>query len=667
MRRHLVLSFVLFHFFPCLLQADLLLGIRWYSARQLRDIAVLAPQVRFAAPGLILVGADDPTLRQLQAQGFHPFIIDRPAPGDGYFLTEHLEFPLRESATLVHAEGSDWALLRLPRDRFAAALEGYRFLWSLPENYSLRGWLGDVPRARPASLPAAETVVELLAQVELENLERHVRVLALVDPDKTSTADNLGSRHAFRRETLEAAAYIRDRLTASLGPARVGIEEFSIPELPHPGVALYNVVGTLEGTDPEAGYYVVCAHYDAIGSRTRGSWDWRTDAAPGADDNASGVALLLESARILATRSFPWSLRFIAFSGEEIGLWGSRAYALQAAEREDKIIGVMNFDMIGFNNRRHRLELVTNPASRWMVQWMAEANERYGIGLKLDVLEDPAARLSDHAPFWARGYDAILAIENYLPTDSETPGVRNGDYRINTQYHTVADVPDSINYELVRRATQLIVATLGQYGVVEGLPNLAIFSGDLSADSRDNLRLRVANIGLGRLESPYRVRISRCAPDSTSCRPFYDAERGAPLEAGAAEDIVIPWNRFGEMVFLFEVDPENAIAESTEADNRALQRLNLVPQSAIRVYPNPYRPKADEVLSFGGLSPGSRLRILTLGGEPVWSATAERRLEPLRWYGQNASGFAVGSGVYVYLIIAPDEEIVRKGKIVVMR
>ena len=670
LRPHVLLSFLFFLFFhscPCLLQADLLLGFRWSSPRQLRHIAAAAEQVRYAAPGLIFAAADDHSLRRLEAQGFHPFLIDRPSPGDGYFLTDHLEFPLQTGAVLLHAAGSDWALLRLPRDRLGTALDGRRFLWPLPESYSLRGWLEAVPRARPAALPAAETVAELLDRIEVENIERHVRVLALMDPDRESTADNLRTRHAFRPETLEAAAYIRDRLAESLGPAGVALEEFSIPQIPHPGVPMYNVVGTLAGADPEAGYYLVCAHYDAIASRTPGSWDWRTDAAPGADDNASGVALLLESARVLAARSFPWSMRFIAFSGEETGLWGSRAHALQAAARGDRIIGVLNFDMIGFNHLRHRLELVTNPASRWMVQWMVEANERYDIGLKLDVLEDSAARLSDHAPFWARGYDAVLAIENYLPTDPDTPGVRNGDYRINTQYHTLADVPDSINYELVRRATQLVVATLGQYGTAEGGPNLAVFSGDLSADSADNLRLRVANTGLGRLEAPYRVRVSRCAPDSSDCRPFYDAERGGPLEAGAVEDIVIPWNRFGEMVFLFEVDPDDAIAESSEADNRALQHLRLVPRSAVRVYPNPYRPAQDGFLSFGGLPRGSRLRIMTLGGEPVWSAGAGNRGDPLRWHGQNASGFAVGSGVYVYLITAPGGEKVRMGKIVVMR
>ena len=54
----------------------------------------------------------------------------------------------------------------------------------------------------------------------------------------------------------------------------------------------FNVIGTLPGSDPQAGYYIICAHYDATAVRSRG-WDWRNDPAPGADDNASGVALVL--------------------------------------------------------------------------------------------------------------------------------------------------------------------------------------------------------------------------------------------------------------------------------------------------------------------------------------------------------------------------------------
>ena len=121
--------------------------------------------------------------------------------------------------------------------------------------------------------------------------------------------------------------------------------------------------------------------------------------------------------------------------------------------------------MIGFNDLQQRLELVTNPGSQWLANEMVAAAERYGIGLAIDVLEDSGSRISDHAPFWRQGYDAIVGIENHLPADPTTYGVREGVYRINSQYHTVVDLPDSLNWELVRRTTQLAVATLAQYGL----------------------------------------------------------------------------------------------------------------------------------------------------------------------------------------------------------
>ena len=391
----------------------------------------------------------------------------------------------------------------------------------------------------------------------------------------------------------------------------------------------YNVIGTLAGTDPEAGYYIVCAHYDATGTRSAGGWDWQSDPAPGADDNASGVALVLESAKLLAGQRFPWSILFIAWSGEELGLLGSQAYAVLAADREDPILGVLNFDMIGFNDLQQRLELVTNPGSRWLGDQMASVAERYSIGLNIDLLEDGGARLSDHAPFWSRGYDAILGIENYLPTDSTTYGVREGRYRINSQYHSIVDLPDSLNWELVRRTTQLAVATLAEYGLGEGTPNLAVFTGDLSSDRADDLRVRVSNIGLGTVASSFLVQVSQCALDSSQCEVIHRAKAPEGLAPGASAELRIPWQRFGEMVFLIEVDAEGQIGEVSEADNRVFQRLRLVPQSKIAVFPNPLLIGSG-VLRFSGVPLKSAVRVFGPAGELVWEAIedddAQRRL-----------------------------------------
>ena len=590
-----------------------------------------------------------------------PIFADTAKPGESYFLVEYLH----ESAQVVYQDAAGWALVRVADRNLEVALKQQGFLWPLPEAYSLRGLRQAQPSKKLGQTAPQDLVDAMLEEVDSALLRKHVRNLALLDPSTHSELENLRTRYAFRPETLESTRYIRERMEEYLGEDLVQTHLFEVA-----GSEMFNVVGLLPGADPAGGYYVVCAHYDAIGARSRDGWNPDTDPAPGADDNGTGVALVLESARVLARQELPWSVRFIAFSGEETGLWGSRAFAEQAMDRDDRILGVLNFDMVGFNDRSHRLHVVANPASRWIAQLLIETNQRFGIGLEMELLEDAAALLSDHAPFWARGYDAILAIENYLPTDSTSTAVRRGLYRVNSQYHTVADVPDSINWELVKRSSSLAIAFLGQFARPSGLPNLAVFGGDLKTTGRDTLRLRVSNIGLGVAVGVARVRLEQCALDTSSCVPIYETSIELDLAPGDVRDLAVPWDRFGESVFQFEVDVENAIAEVSEEDNRAVQRLRRVPVDGILVFPNPYRVGRNSFVSFSGVPLHSTVKIFGMDGASVWSAREERQgslSREVRWRGLNASGFEVTGGVYIYVITDADGTTLEKGKLTVVR
>ena len=664
-----------------------LVGVSWQAPSELTAIAALSEQVRYVARGIAFVEASESAVEEFTKQGFDILCLDRPRAGDRYFVADHLHFPLPQDIELIFDGGGEWALLRIgPTARLP---EATHFLWPLPNNYSLDGWLGAPRRAPKALQTASPAVAALIEEVAAERLQTHVEALALKDPALGSVPGNSRSRFAVHPEILESTEYIRSQLAAVLGDEAVELHSFPIDSRRvtshtsrrgNPGHApsdttAYNVIGTLAGTDPEAGYYIVCAHYDATGTRSVGGWDWQRDPAPGADDNASGVALVLESAKLLAGQRFPWSILFIAWSGEELGLLGSQAYATLAADRNDPILGVLNFDMIGFNDLQQRLELVTNPGSHWLADQMASVAERYAIELNVDLLEDGGARLSDHAPFWARGYDAILGIENYLPTDSTTYGVREGRYRINSQYHSVVDLPDSINWELVRRTTQLAVATLAEYGLGEGTPNLAVFTGDLSNDRTDDLRVRVSNIGLGAVASSFSVQVSQCALDSSQCEIIYREQAPEGLTPGASAELHIPWQRFGEMVFLIEVDAEGQINEVSEADNRVFQRLRLVPQAKIAVFPNPFRIGSGSALRFSGVPLKSAVRVFGPSGDIVWEAieddAAQRRLgavaHEVLWYGVNHTNTLVGNGVYIYTIHSPEGTLLMKDKIAVVR
>tara|TARA_B100001250_G_scaffold238821_1_gene205239 strand:+ start:6483 stop:8516 length:2034 start_codon:yes stop_codon:yes gene_type:complete len=610
---------------------------------------------------------------------------DKSSENEEYYLIDHLH-SLPKDVKVVYARENGWALLRISMTRAAELrLQRGLFLWPLPAHYSFKG--NNRKFSAKVSRKSADPFInDLLESVSEVNLRSHVRNLALLDTLMGSKTSNLRNRFVLHPQLRQSTEYIRSQLISLL--PKVELQPFPIEtrrvsshvkrEIEVTDSIGVNVIGTISGTDPEAGSYIICAHYDATAVRTS-DWDWERDPAPGADDNASGVALVIESARILSRLKLPWSIHFIAFSGEELGLLGSRYYAENASQKEEKILGVFNFDMIGFNDMFDRLELVSNPASNWMAEQMHDVNLLYGIGLRIDILSDGGAGLSDHAPFWARGYDAILGIENYLPTDPFSAGVVEGLYRINSQYHSVVDTPDSLNYDLIRRTTQLAVATLAQYGSNVGKPNLAVFEGDLRGDADDFLEVRVNNIGTARLDSTFRIQIDRCDVDSVNCKNVVRLERQDQIAQGSSVEIELPWSRYGDMVFRVSVETNQP--EDNLEDNEAFQRLYLVPQSKISVFPNPFSPTRDKFLHFGGLSLRAIVRIYDMDGTLVWEGREDdlnqrrqgARPNEVLWTGINDSdlngigGARLSSGIYIFTIHDKEGQLLQRDKIAILR
>jgi hypothetical protein len=656
--------------------AQHIVAVSWTSIDQLSSLGSL----RYLAPGVAIIDATPETTRQLADAGVEILFEDQTGAEQGWFLADHLHGDRRpEGVHLVYEDPHGWALLRLATAQVTAHLGDEHFLYPLPEHYATPTQ-ASTPGLRAASREPSAAVAQLVDGVDPDRLRATVERLSFIDPALGAVSGNVRSRYARRRETFASTTYLRQQLAAELGEDAVRLDSFRIAS---DDSIMYNVVGELAGTDPDAGTYIICAHYDAIGSRSSradlarvgavpGRWDWLTHPAPGADDNGSGVAVVLESARILASaQPFPWSIRFIAWSGEELGLWGSRHYADAARARGDHILGVLNFDMVGFNDLRDRVELVSNPSSLWLVDLLRATNERYALGLQIDVLEDRFAGLSDHQPFWANGYDAILGIENYLPTDADAPSVLQGEYRINSQYHSVVDLPDSINWELVARITRLTVAALAQFGTETGLPNLAVFEGDLRGDGADDLQVRVANLGPVALTQSFDLRVSLCAADSAACSVIFTDTHTGGVEAGGVASFHIPWQRYGNSVFLIEVDPDNRIAEEVDIDdNRAFQQVRLVPTTGVVIFPNPYRPSSDPVLRFSGVPLFSRLRLFGLDGQQVWRGLEEdqgQTSHEILWTGVTTAGFAASPGIYIYDLRTFEGDLVERGKVAVVR
>ncbi len=195
---------------------------------------------------------------------------------------------------------------------------------------------------------------------------------------------------------------------------------------------------------------VLAAHYDSIASRTEG-WedDWRDMPAPGANDNASGVATVLEAARIFQDIAFDFTVRFVLFSGEELGLFGSRHYARAAREAGEDIIGVLNMDMIGHeSDGAPDLHVIANHQSEWLLREAETVVARLDTSLTLFPSINPDIVFSDHAPFWQQGYSALLfSEEDALETPEFSP-----------VYHTSEDTPDHINESFAAETASAIIA-----------------------------------------------------------------------------------------------------------------------------------------------------------------------------------------------------------------
>ncbi len=197
------------------------------------------------------------------------------------------------------------------------------------------------------------------------------------------------------------------------------------------------VIGELTGMNFPDDVVILCAHLDSTSPEPE-------TLAPGADDDASGTAAVMEAARILARHPTDYTVRFIAFTGEEQGLHGSRGYALGIRATTERIVGVVNLDMIAYaDGMPEDLDVFVNSASEWMGHRIVQDGAEYA-GLSVRARVDPAMVYSDHASFWDNGYPALMAIED--------EPLRN------PYYHTVGDTLDTLNLDFCGQATRAALA-----------------------------------------------------------------------------------------------------------------------------------------------------------------------------------------------------------------
>ena len=254
-----------------------------------------------------------------------------------------------------------------------------------------------------------------------------------------------------------------------------------------------NVVATLKGTDPaDNRIFIISGHLDNM----RSSPTERIGDAPGANDDASGTAAVIECARILSKTNFPATIIFVAVSGEEQGLLGSNFMSEKAKKENWNIEAVLNNDIMGSNNSNETniinntkvrvfseglpayeieklatnirsLGLENDGRSRQLARYVKEIGERYIDNLEVVLIyrNDRFLRGGDHTPYVQRGYAAVRITEM-----NENYTHQHQDVRIenNIQY---GDLEEYIDYEYLRKNTALNLANLANLGKAPSIPD----------------------------------------------------------------------------------------------------------------------------------------------------------------------------------------------------
>lgn len=286
------------------------------------------------------------------------------------------------------------------------------------------------------------------------------------------------------------AAQFRAIAGGTGGRMSVALDTYLQPKTPRTprAVSESSVIATLRGEQPGR-IYIMSSHFDDCDGRCTDG----IGTAPGADDNGSSVAAVLEAARVMAATHFAGTIIFACFDGEELGLWGSNHYAHELAAQKSPVIAVLNNDIIGNSvggdgasepsvirvfseglpdgSDIERVNLVgseNDSPSRELSRFIAEVVPLYvpGFTVRQIFRSDRFLRGGDQESFQAVGYsEAVRFVEAHENFTHQHQDVRMQD---GVQY---GDLPQYIDPEYLKRATQANVAALATLALGPAQPS----------------------------------------------------------------------------------------------------------------------------------------------------------------------------------------------------
>jgi len=358
------------------------------------------------------------------------------------------------------------------------------------------------------SVPVRNRAISnIVREIDARNIETTIRKLVSFGTRNTLSEQNdpkrgIGAaRDWLYAEFLKAAEASQGRMTVE----KQSYEQQKAARVPQPTI-LTNIVATLKGSQPEATdrIYVVSGHYDSMCSSPT---DAKCDA-PGANDDASGTAAVLEMARVMAKYEFDATIVFMAVAGEEQGLLGSTHFAEEAKKKNWNVDAMFTNDIVGNtlggNGVRDRgnvrvfsegvpsneteAEAATrrsvggenDSASRQLARFIKEIGDSFVPQFKVIMIyrRDRYGRGGDHIPFLERGYPAVrfTEVNEEFRHQHQNVRVENG-----VQF---GDLPEFVDFAYIANVARVNAASLAALAWAPSRPGgVAILSARLSNDT----------------------------------------------------------------------------------------------------------------------------------------------------------------------------------------
>ena len=352
-------------------------------------------------------------------------------------------------------------------------------------------------QAQTISINRNESIAEMVSNISKDSLESYISKMV-----SFGTRHTLSSQTNAKRGIGAARNYVLGkfkefekssggRLTSFIDTTTILADGRRVNR----NIILGNVMAVLKGSDDnDKRVFIISGHLDSRNSNIMDS----TGEAPGANDDASGVAAVMEAARVMSKKAFSATVIFVAVSGEEQGLLGANYLAAKAKTENWEIGALLNNDIVGSNNsnetniinntqvrvfsegtpatadektaqRIRSLGLENESASRQLARYVKEIGERYVDQLEVVLVYRPDRFLrgGDHTPFLKNGFTAVRITEmneNYERQHQDLrteKGVEYGDYL------------KHIDFDYLKKNTSVNVAVLANMAMAPSLPQQA--------------------------------------------------------------------------------------------------------------------------------------------------------------------------------------------------